>query len=221
MLLYFRSQYFLRLCLILAFSKENGLKYLNNENIQFRNDMKKQTEYQTSWIEIKIQKMSKHSLDFNIPLNVTRQLVESTDLMRLKRCSMDITHRLIIIMNQSQYIDHRIQSLETITMLQKQLLLLSSEISQAKILTTTHLDDLQTLELILNKFSTQSSGLIAESKKSHVEDTTNLNISTIDSIDKLNYESDNKEYFGIRDLDNSEIDTEEAKEKSNIQQTLR
>lgn len=186
--------------------KERGVKYLNDENIQFRKKLKVHTEHLGSWIDAKIQKiLSQKKLDLIMSQNVNKNKREPTDLMRMKRCSSEMMFRLIDIVNKFQCIDQQIQSFKPIT-IDQELISISTALSQVEVLITTHLDDLHSLDLILNKLSAKNGEVFIAAEESHLTDkNTNTEISkTIYIKDEPNFERENEEYFGMRDINDWE-----------------
>lgn len=148
--MYLQSQYLLRFCLILVFNQgDDGQKYLNNENVQFRTKLRGLTGELGSWIDESIQRIKRRL--YPIPLeNITGRNVESIELLKMKRFSMDILCHLTAITTKFQNIDQRMQSLETRNAKDK-LLSILADVTQVKGLLSTCQEDFEVLELVHNR----------------------------------------------------------------------
>lgn len=211
--LYFQSQYFLRFYLILHFDQENGLKYLNNENICFRKNIEAHTEKLVSWLYANIhQKYEQRKIDH---YRLEGSNMSNLDLSKMKRFSIDLLCRLIAITNKYQSIDEMIHSHKVDTHLNKDdMLKISMELNSMKDSMNACQEDLEALKLINNKCFVQmlqkpigSSNVLSKNDDEHLSSIPNQS----DESYKCITEEESHEYFGINTCEDTEDENTEGK----------
>lgn len=208
--LYFQSQYFLRIYLILHFSQKNGFKYLNKENICFRKNMKLRTEKLNFGLNtdvqqiFKLRKMDMLKSEGNTPNN--------QDLQKMKKFSMDVFCRLFAITNKYQKIDEWIHSLEVNVHLNKnEMLEISNELNKIKDSIDTCQGDLETLGLISNKLFDHTMP-IEQNGDLYKDKNIESNFSNrSDENQTFNTEEESQEYFGINICEDTENESTDVK----------
>lgn len=214
--LYLQSQYFLRFYLMIHFDRENGLKHLNKENIRFKNILKMHTDKLASWIDTNIpQRFEQNKFD---SLKAEGNNINNIDLLKMKKISMDVFCRLIAMTNKYQNIDKHIHLLEVNAQLRKdEMLKISLEISKIKGSIDDCRQDLETIELISNKYFAPTLPLNIESNGDSSEtNSEHLSSITKTGSQKCNFEDESQEYFGIYMCENSECESENTNGKYNL-----
>lgn len=214
----------MRLCMILSFVRANGLNYLNDANIRFQQNLARHIDRLSVWLNQIVHQMVTQSHQKKIgTLHLDGKSSDDMDLLKMKRSSMDIWCRLIAATNQYQNTDRQIQCIDiSSTRLNKNGMLdILNEMNRTKESLVACQDDFHTLQLIYNKYLVQKFDIPIEiAKRSEDSDETKGNSTIqcerIDQNVKTNIDEESKEYFGMRDVKNSDdtdTDSESADER--------
>lgn len=212
--LFLQSQYLLRLCLVLVYNVSTGQKYLNNENIQFREKLKIHANELRSCTDECIHRI-KSKCKLTTLQKINEANLESADIAKMKKGSIDILCRLIAITSKFQEIDQQIQLIESNnTLWQKVLLSTSVEIAQVKDLLATCQDEFEIFETIRKRCLSQDKKTpIKQEKDDSYTDSKNSTKSFEDS--EMMTEDENREYFGLRSCpQDNESDNEIVDDKN-------
>lgn len=175
--------------------KRNGFKYLNNEMVCFRKNIKIHTEKLIPWLYTNLtQKPNAGTLEnFRIEISNTN----NPDLLHMKRFSTDVMCRLIAISNKYESIDERITSTGNTRLDKVDTFKISNEISILKDSLNAVIEDLEALKLINNKFYAQTLQLPMEVNENLSESDT-LDWSKIPNVKEtknFEVEEESQEYF--------------------------
>lgn len=187
---------------------------MNSKNSGFRTNLKLETDKLSIWLDESVQpltgnKSNAHRLD-RIKDGVNED-VDSIDLMKMKRSSMDILCRLIAITNHYQSTDQNIQSLDNSQMNEDKMLNISNEMQRIKESMVACQDDFNTLQLIYNKWVGRKFHLPIERVTEKAEQPTNVtNDSKQQDHENDAIEDENEEYFAMRDNKISEDSESES-----------
>lgn len=150
--LYFQSQYLLRLCLILVNDKSIAIDYIQNESIMLHNKLQIKIDSLSSPLEFKVTKQTLAEKMEKIQENKCIE-IDSASLAKLKRCSADLSYRLIAITREFQWTDESIQVINKQNLTDKE----KFEKIFENLVTTeeaivAHLDDYRRMKLMFYKF---------------------------------------------------------------------
>lgn len=200
--LYFQSQFLTRLCLIIRYAEQSGLRYINGECIRFRKNLHINTET----LGIRINENLRQANRQNAKVQEDRaktDTIASTDIRKMKRSSMDVLCRLIAIVNQYQNTDDQIQALDMGADKQRLMNLLNEMNRVNESLCACH-GDFETLKLIYSKCLMKTLDLPIETERnrkmnelassSNAEQNGTSNANVENPVDE-----ECKEYFAMRD----------------------
>lgn len=203
--------------MIIFYVRDYGLRYLSNENIRLRTNLRTNIERLSVWLDESLQKIgTKNRSDASRLESNNSDDVDVLDLVKMKRSSMDILCRLIAITNQYQSTDQRIQSLH-MNMNKEKMLDISVEMNRVKESIVACQDDIETLKLIYNKCLAKKFQLLLdqESDQQKTVAIPAVDESKLVKEEENPVEEDDKEYFAMRDMKNDEdSDSDGENEKS-------
>lgn len=201
--LYFQSQYLTRLGLIIFYAQYNGIKYINTDGIRLYQRLRKHIDKLNIWLDESLRQINAKNKSNVIRFENSNEenVIDSIDLVKIKRSSMDILCRLIAITNQYHNTDQCIQSFG-INMGKEEMLNILMEMERFKDSIIACQDDFETLKLIYNKY-------LVKKFQIHVAPMIDQQIvlpySSMDDpkssikIENIILEDDNNEYFAMRD----------------------
>lgn len=211
--LYFQSQYLTRLSLIIFYVRDYGLKYINTDMINLREQLCKNID-KLNINDSLLQLSSKSRSNVNRhKINDEEHSVDSTDVIKVKRSSMDILCRLSAITNQYENTDQRIQSLG-IDINEEELLDIHSEMKRVYESISSCQNDINTLHLIYGKYivmKVHSQIKATDDQQNAVELPTTYETISINKNERV--EDESTEYFAMRDIMNDNSDSEVENEK--------
>lgn len=219
--LYFQSQFLTRLCLIVCYVQQSGLSYLNKESVQLQTNLRTHTKQLGIWLNENVRPKKKPDENWQRK-HAKSDAVVSTDIVKIKRSSMDVLCRLIAIVNQYQNTDDQIQLLNEHTNKQH-LMEILNEMQRVNESLCACQEDFETLKLIYTKCLTKTNDLPIDVEQNQIQ---NESASTVDDLkppldpnDKNpNLDDENREYFAMRDIKNDE-DSDSDDENQNARST--
>lgn len=206
--MYFQSQYLTRLSLIIYYERDYGLKYINTDMIHLRKKITKIIDKLN--INDSLQQLSsKSTSNLNrYKSNNEEYSSDSTDVIKMKRSSVDILCRLSAITNQYQNTDLRIQSLG-MNINEENLVDISSEMARVHDSICACRNDFDTLQIIYNKYIVKKLHLqikTTDDQQTAVELPSTYETTSVNKNSHI--EDESKEYFAMRDMNDKDSDSE-------------
>lgn len=182
---------------------------MNGENARWRKNLKLNTDKLSIWLDESMQAITSNKSDLHRLDSIKGSInedVDSIDLMKMRRSSMDILCRLIAITNQYQSTDQSIQSLDNSQMNENEMLNISNEMQRVKESIVACQDDFKTLQLIYNKWVGRKFQLPVERVTEIAEQPVNVtnDLKQDNETDAIHIEDESKEYFAMRDIKTNE-----------------
>lgn len=196
--------------MIVCYVQQSGFRYLNEESIRLRINLRTNTEQLGIWLNENVRQKKRPDANWQ-EKHAKNDTIVSTDIFKIKRSSMDVLCRLIAIVNQYQSTDDQIQMLNESTNKQ-QLMDILNEMNRVNESLCACQEDCETLKLIYTKCLVKKFDLPIEVEQNStpnepVPSIDELNTSS-DSNDKNHLEDENREYFAMRDIKNEEEESD-------------
>lgn len=209
-----------RLCLIVCYDQQRGLKYINEESIRLRENLRLNVENLGIWLNESMRQKKRPDANWQ-ERRAKNDAIVSTDVLKMRRSSTDVLCRLIAIVNQYQNTDERLQMLDINTSKQ-QLVNILNEMNRVNESLCACQRDFETLKLIYTKCLMKKLEITAKVDPTAPQKTSESVPSNIDephksfsSNERNHLEEECKEYFAMRDSKNEEDSDEGDHENEN------